>query len=69
MWEQGAPIAVIANRIGRIDKNNPTDLYHSVRNFLHRMHEGYRNDSGKIVEAHRVSRSTVKAARRAGLRA
>jgi hypothetical protein len=71
LWLAGKSIATIAHTLGRIDKLNPKDPYHSLRNFLYRMHKhGYRDASGKIVKLpHRVAPSTVKAGRRAGLRA
>lgn len=70
MWDAGKSIATIAHTLGRVDKDNPKDPYHSLRNFLCRMHKGYRNGNGNLVKLpHRVSRSTVKAAQRAGKRA
>lgn len=72
MWEQQKKtIAQIAHAIGRVDKNNPQDPYHSLRNFMYRMRRwGYRNDDGKLVKLpRRVGASTVKACQRAGLRA
>ena len=68
MWEQQKKtIAQIAHAIGRVDKNNPQDPYHSLRNFMHRMRRwGYRNDDGKLVKlSRRVGNSTVKACQRA----
>lgn len=41
MWAAGKSIATIAHTLGRLDKNNPKDPYHSLRNFLYRMHKGY----------------------------
>jgi hypothetical protein len=70
MWEKGMTIARIAIAIDRVDKDNPRDPYHSLRNFLSRMHKGYTNGKGRVVKLpHRVSKSTLRAARRAGLRA
>ena len=71
MWSAGKTIAAIARAIGRVDKNNPKDPYHSLRNCLYRMHTfGYRNRTGHLVRLpHRVSAKTVRAARKAGLRA
>ena len=70
LWAQGKTIAQIASRIKRVDQNNLSDPYHSLRNLLHRMHKGYRNHNGQIVKLpHRVSKATVRAARKAGLRA
>jgi hypothetical protein len=70
MWKEDLTIAQIARAINRVDKNNPGDPYHSLRNFLYRMHKGYDNGRGRIVKLpHRVSKSTLRAARRAGLRA
>lgn len=69
MWAQGMTIAEIAQGIKRVDENNPKDPYHSLRNLLFRMHRGYVAD-GKIVRLpYRVSKKTVRAARKAGLRA
>lgn len=70
MWDQGKTIATIAHAIGRIDKDNPKDPYHSLRNFLYRMHKGYQNGDGKTVKLpHRVSQATIRAARKAGFQA
>lgn len=70
MWAQNKPISVIAHAIGRVDKNNPKDPFHSLRNFLHRMHKGYTDRTGRIVRLpHRVSAKRVRACKRAGLRA
>ena len=70
MWKQGKTIKQIAYAIGMIDKHKKKDPCHSLRNFLYLMHKGYKDGSGQIVKLpHRVSRSTVKAAQRAGLRA
>ena len=70
MWTLGKKIAQIAHSIDRVDKDNPQDPYHSLRNFLTRMHKGYRNGNGRIVKLpHRVSKSTLRAAKKAGLRA
>ena len=70
MWEKGLTIARIAYAVDRVDKDNPNDPYHSLRNFLYRMHKGYTNGKGRVVKLpHRVSKSTLRAARKAGLRA
>ena len=70
MWEKGMTIARIALAIDRVDKDNPRDPYHSLRNFLSRMHKGYTNGKGRIVKLpHRVSKATLRRARKAGLRA
>jgi hypothetical protein len=70
MWEKGMTIARIARAIDRVDKDNPSDPYHSLRNFLYRMHKGYTNGKGRLVKLpHRVSKATLRAARKAGLRA
>ena len=70
MWKQGRTIAQIARAVNRVDKNNPDDPYHSLRNFLWRMHKGYTNDKGRVVKLpRRVSKAAVRAARKAGLRA
>ncbi|HWR16050.1 MAG TPA: hypothetical protein VN577_14580 [Terriglobales bacterium] len=70
MWAQNKPISVIARAIGRVDKNNPKDPYHSLRNFLYRMHKGYTDHTGRVVRLpHRVSAKRVRACKQAGLRA
>jgi len=70
MWKEGMTIAQIARAVNRVDKNNANDPYHSLRNFLCRMHKGYANGKGKIVKLpHRVSKAALRAARKAGLRA
>ena len=70
MWSAGKTIAVIARAIGRVDKNNPKDPFHTMRNCLYRMHKGYVNETGRIIKLpHRVSRASVRASRKAGLRA
>jgi transglutaminase/protease-like cytokinesis protein 3 len=70
MWAQNKSISVIAQAIGRVDKNNPKDPYHSLRNCLYRMHKGYRDRTGRIVRLpHRVSAKRVRACKQAGLRA
>jgi hypothetical protein len=71
MWDAGKSIAQIGHAINRVDKDSPTgDLYHSLRNFLFRMHRGYKNKSGRTARLpYRVSQHTVRAARKAGLRA
>lgn len=69
MWAEGHSIAFIAHAIDRVDKSNPRDPYHSLRNFLFRMHKGYRNERGRMVRLpHRISRNRVIACRKAGLR-
>jgi hypothetical protein len=70
MWKKGMTIARIARAIDRVDRDNPEDPHHSLRNFLYRMHKGYTNGRGKIVKLpHRVSKAALRAARKAGLRA
>lgn len=71
MWGSGKSIAQIGHAIKRVDKDSPTgDLYHSLRNFLYRMHRGYQNKNGRTVRLpYRVPQHTVRAARKAGLRA
>ena len=67
MWEWGKTIATIAHSIGRVDNDNPKDQYHSLRNFLMRMHKGYSDGKGKLVTLpYRVSKKTVQRARKAG---
>lgn len=70
MWAQNKPISVIARAVGRVDKDNPKDPYHSLRNFLYRMHKGYTDHTGRFVRLpHRVSAKRVRACKQAGLRA
>jgi hypothetical protein len=68
LWAEGKTIANIAQRLGRIDVNNPNDPYHSLRNFLRRMHAGYPDANGRIVRLpYRVSPTTVTLSRKVGL--
>ena len=70
LWERGKTIAQIAHAIDRVDKDNPKDAYHSLRNFLYRMHKGYYDEAGRLVKLpHRVPKRRVRACRVAGLRA
>lgn len=70
LWAQGKSIAFIARAIGRIDRDNPKDPCHSLRNFLRKMHMGYTDHKGRTVRLpYRVSQSTIRASRKAGLRA
>ena len=72
MWGKGMTIAQIGRAIKRVDKDDPNrDLYHSLRNFLYVMHtRGYKDGNGRVVRLpYRVSARTVRAARKAGLRA
>lgn len=70
LWERGKTIAQIAHAIDRVDKDNPKDPYHSLRNFLYRMHKGYLDAEGRIVcLPYRVSKQTVTACAEAGSRA
>src|SRR5438477_6818057 len=58
MWEKGMTIGRIARATKRVDKENANgDLYHSLRNFLYRMHtHGYRDANGRLVRLpYRVS--------------
>jgi hypothetical protein len=69
MWARGKTIAQIAHSINRVDKHNAKDPYHSLRNFLYRMHNGYLDGNGQVVRLpHRVSAKMVRAGRKAGLR-
>jgi hypothetical protein len=71
MWAAGKSIATIAQTLGRIDKHNPNDPYHSLRNFMYQLRKrGYRDENGKLLKLPRhVGNSTVRACQRAGLRA
>ena len=72
MWGKGTTIAQIGRAIKRVDKDDPNgDRYHSLRNFLYRMHKrGYEDGNGRTVRLpYRVPARTVRAARKAGLRA
>lgn len=70
LWAQKKPIAHIARAIGRVDKENRKDPYHSLRNFLYRMHKGYVNAKGRFTRLpYRVSPKRVRACKQAGLRA
>ena len=62
LWENGRTIAEIAKKVGRVDKG--TDPYHTLRNFLWRMHRGYRDVKGNIVRLpYRVPRKGVRSAK------
>jgi hypothetical protein len=71
LWEQKKTIAQIAHAIGRVDKENPKDPYHSLRNFMYQLRKhAYRGENGEILKLpYHVRTSTRKAARLAGLRA
>jgi integrase len=70
MRSEGFTISRIAEATGYIDANNPRDPYHSLRNFLYRMHKGYRNENGEIVKLpYRVAETTVQKSAEAGRRA
>jgi len=62
LWAEGKTIAEIATAIRRIDKGREDgDRYHSLRNFLRRMHIGYPNEHGVITKLpYRISRATLK---------
>jgi hypothetical protein len=62
LWADGKTIAQIAAAIRRIDKGREDgDRYHSLRNFLRRMHVGYSNEHGVITKLpYRISRTTLK---------
>jgi hypothetical protein len=71
MWAAGKSIATIARALGRIDKHNPKDPYHSLRNFMYQLRKhAYRDENGALLKLpYHVGTSTRKAAQRAGLRA
>jgi hypothetical protein len=72
LWERGKTIAEIAKATGRIDKGREDgDQYHSLRNFLYRMHSvGYTNAQGELVKLpYRVSKATVRLSSKAGKKA
>jgi DNA-binding transcriptional ArsR family regulator len=71
LWAQDKSIAQIAHATGYVDRGKKAKFgpYHTLRRFLNRMHNGYRDSSGKIVKLpHRVSARTVHRARQAGRR-
>jgi hypothetical protein len=69
LWEKGWSIARIAEAIDRVD-SSASDPFHSLRNKLHRMHSGYRTESGELKKLpHRVEKSTLRLAAAAGRRA
>jgi hypothetical protein len=70
LWDKNKTIAEIARATGRVDKRNPKDPYHSLRNFLRVMHIGYMDATGRMVRLpYRVSPGTVRASRKAGMKA
>lgn len=62
LWAEGKTIAQIATAIRRLDNGRDDgDRYHSLRNFLRRMHIGYTNEHGVITKLpYRISRATLK---------
>lgn len=68
MWTKGWTLPKIAQATGYIDTNNKHgDLYHSLRNFLRRMHKGYKDETGRIRRLpYRVKDRTVRRATKAG---
>lgn len=70
MWEQNKTIAQIAHTLGVVDKDNPKDRYHSLRNFMYQLRKrAYRDENGELLKLpRRVGKSTVKALQRAGLK-
>lgn len=70
LWDKDKTIGEIARAIRRVDKDNPKDPYHSLRNFLRVMHIGYVGANGRMVRLpYRVSQGTVRASRKAGMKA
>jgi len=72
MWKDGKTIAEIAKAIGRIDRRREDgDQYHSLRNFLYRMHSvGYTNARREVTKLpYRVSQATVRLSSKAGKKA
>jgi len=71
MWMKGWTLPKIAQATGYIDINNRHgDLYHSLRNFLRRMHKGYKDETGRIrCLPYRVEARTIRRATKAGEKA
>jgi hypothetical protein len=67
LWARGKTIAKIGTAIGRVDRDREDgDRFHTLRNFLMRMHKGYRDREGNIVKLpYRASRKAVRAAKAA----
>jgi len=65
MWANGRTIREIGERIGYLDKGRDDgDTCHTLRNFLMRMHKGWRGPDGKVRKLpYRASRTVVKAAK------
>jgi len=65
LWANGRTIREIAERINYIDQGRDDgDRFHTLRNFLMRMHRGYRDRTGWMVRLpYRVSRAVVRAAK------
>jgi hypothetical protein len=74
MRNSGATLPEINQKIRRIDYDNPKDPNHSLRNALYRIHlnGGYTDaKTGRWIPVrlkYRVKPSTIRAARKAGLR-
>lgn len=65
LWNNGRTIREIGERIGYVDRDREDgDRFHTLRNFLMRMHRGYRDREGKIVKLpYRQPRKLVRAAK------
>lgn len=65
LWNNGRTIREIGERIGYVDTDREDgDRFHTLRNFLMRMHKGYRDSTGMVVKLpYRVSRASVRAAK------
>lgn len=65
LWANGRTIREIAERINYLDRGRDDgDECHTLRNFLMRMHKGYRDRDGKFVKLpYRASRAVVRAAK------
>jgi len=64
LWNNGRSIREIGERIGYVDDREDGDRFHTLRNFLMRMHKGYRDRRGNVMKLpYRASRKLVRAAK------
>jgi hypothetical protein len=65
LWANGRTIREIGERIGYVNQGRDDgDRFHTLRNFLLRMHRGYPDRKGRMVRLpYRVSRAVVRAAK------
>jgi hypothetical protein len=68
MWKAGETMETIARAVGRYQKN-ADDPLHGFRVSLTRFHKGVKLNGRVVRLPHRVSKSSVKLSRKAGMKA